>query len=76
MFVIKNKNNDEQGCQFMEMVGGRGPRLTDLTNLPTPIFFSSDFGHFILKIYKKNKEWKKKKKKIGISRRLTGQLNR
>ena len=52
----------KQRCQFMKMVGG--PRLTDLANLPTPIFFSSDFGHFILKIQKKNfKKWKKKKKK-------------
>ena len=42
-----------QRCQFMKMVGG-GPRLRDLANLPPPIFFSSDFGHFILKIQKKN----------------------
>ena len=50
-----------QRCQFMKMVGG--PRLTDLANLPTPIFFSSDFGHFILNIQKiKNKKMKEKRK--------------
>ena len=53
-----------QQCQFMKMVGG--PRLVDLVNLPSPIFchsqsldgrfFSSDFGHFILRYRKKFKE--------------------
>ena len=40
--------NDISGVNLWKWLGG--PGLTDLANLPTPIFFSSDFGNFILKI--------------------------
>ena len=59
------------GVNLWKWLGGA--RLTDLANLPTPIFSPRISATLFWKC-KKIKKWKKKEK-IGISRRTTGQLN-